>query len=133
MDGWIIIYEFSILIYCISNYLESGMKNSTFVISILFNKLNKDEQFHKQYKYMSQLEERNKIAQEIHDNIGHTLSGGIMQLEGAKLLLDIDLPKSKSMVQSTINVLREGMDNIRITLKNIKPPFQSKIVLLKEK
>ncbi|MBZ9688965.1 histidine kinase dimerization/phosphoacceptor domain-containing protein [Clostridium estertheticum] len=82
---------------------------------------------------MSQLEERNKIAQEIHDNIGHTLSGGIMQLEGAKLLLDIDLPKSKSMVQSTINVLREGMDNIRITLKNIKPPFQSKIVLLKEK
>ncbi|MGH4123040.1 MAG: sensor histidine kinase [Clostridium sp.] len=244
MERWIILYEFSILIYCISNYVQSGMENSTFAIfmilsyiclktcyyifskaklksiilivtlililfqyayvykliilllpiniymligksnqhkwtnalaiiisvhfikhdilqeyilvatlgylvymlvnssfnkiqrlteeneslnnknTILFDRLNKDVQFQKQFKYMSKLEERNKIAQEIHDKIGHTLSGGIMQLEAAKLLLDIDIPKSKTMIQSTINVLREGLDNIRITLKNIKPPSE---------
>jgi signal transduction histidine kinase len=244
MEQWIILYEFSILIYCIGHYVESGMKNSTFAISMLlsyiclkvsyyifskvkykdiilivtlilivveyvyiysliimilpiniymllkrkerfrwinvivivliayfikydilheyilaailgyliymlvnisvskigrlteeneklkakntmfFNKLNKDIEFHKQFKDMSQLEERNKIAQEIHDNIGHTLSGGLMQLEAAKLLLDKDIPKSRLIIQNTIDVLREGMENIRMTLRNIKPPSE---------
>jgi len=57
-----------------------------------------------------------------------------MQLEAAKLLLGVDTPKSKSIIQSSINVLREGMNNIRNTLKNIKPPSEelgiSKLKLL---
>ena len=92
--------------------------------NMLFNKLNKDAMFHRQFKDMLQLEERNKIAQEIHDQIGHNLSGSLMQLEAAKLLLAKDIPKSKLMIQNTIDVLRIGMDNIRITLKNIKPPSE---------
>ena len=37
MEGWIILYEFSILIYCISNYSQSGMNNSTFAISMVLS------------------------------------------------------------------------------------------------
>ncbi|WMJ79465.1 histidine kinase [Clostridium sp. MB40-C1] len=84
----------------------------------------KDIQYGEQIKYMSQLEERNKIAQAIHDNIGHTISGSLMQLEAIKFIMDKDTIKCKDMIQNTINVLREGMDSIRATLRNIKPPVE---------
>ncbi|MBC8063174.1 MAG: two-component sensor histidine kinase [Clostridiaceae bacterium] len=77
--------------------------------------------FKHQIIYTSQLEERNKIAQEIHDKLGHSISGSLMQLEAAKLIMDIDSIKSKDIIGNTINVLRDGMESIRNTLKNIKP------------
>ncbi|MCY6957087.1 sensor histidine kinase [Clostridium brassicae] len=91
---------------------------------LLNNSSVKDIQYGEQIKYMSQLEERNKIAQAIHDNIGHTISGSLMQLEAIKFIMDKDTTKSKDMIQNTINVLREGMDSIRATLRNIKPPVE---------
>jgi len=84
-------------------------------------KMSKDMEYENQLRYVSQLEERNKIAQEIHDNIGHTLSASLMQLEAANLLMERDMDKSRSIIQNTIAVLREGMENIRATLRNIKP------------
>lgn len=74
--------------------------------------------------YTSQLEERNKIAQEIYDNIGHTISASLMQLEAAKFVMEKDINKGREMIQNTIEVLRDGMESIRATLRNIKPPSE---------
>ena len=90
----------------------------------LTNKINSSNEYESQIKYVSQLEERNKIAQEIHDNIGHTLSASLMQLEAAKLVMKNDPEKSNGLIQSTIGVLREGMENIRDSLRSIKPPAE---------
>lgn len=84
----------------------------------------KNDEYLEQLKYVSQLEERNNIAQEIHDKIGHTISGSLMQLEAARLLMKVDVEKSNSMVENVVNVLREGMESIRSTLRNIKPPAE---------
>ncbi|SHH84914.1 histidine kinase [Clostridium grantii] len=99
------------------NIYNLRIKNET-----LNKSLNKDFEYESQIKYMSQLEERNKIAQEIHDNIGHTISGTLMQLEATKYVIDKDKEKSKELLQNSIDVLRDGMESIRITLRNIKPP-----------
>ena len=86
------------------------------------NKLmNNNKQYEVELKRVSQIEERNKIAQQIHDNIGHTLAGSIMQLEAIKLLLRKDIDKSEDMLDNTVNVLRRGMESIRLTLREIKP------------
>lgn len=82
----------------------------------------KDTEYQLQLKHMSQTEERNKIAQEIHDSIGHTISGSLMQLEAIKFIMNKDINKAEEMLQNTIDVLREGMESIRSTLRNIKPP-----------
>lgn len=94
-------------------------KNST-----LTRSLSQDLDYQLQIKYTSQIEERNKIAQEIHDNIGHTISGSLMQLEAVKLIMGKDEEKARGMLQNTIDILREGMESIRSTLRNIKPPMQ---------
>lgn len=79
------------------------------------------ETFKDQAVYLGQLEERNKIAQEIHDKIGHTISGSIMQLEAAKLIMEKEPAKSKDMISNSIEVLRQGLESIRETLRRIKP------------
>lgn len=90
----------------------------------LLEGMHKDEDYENQIRYSSQLEERNKIAQEIHDKLGHTISASIMQLEAAQMLIECDLEKSKQMIASSIGILRNGMESIRSTLKSIKPAIE---------
>lgn len=87
----------------------------------LSGRLHKDLEYEQQVKYSSQLEERNKIAQEIHDRVGHAISGSLMQLEAARLLMDKDSEKAAVILQNVITILRDGMESIRATLRNIKP------------
>jgi len=90
----------------------------------LQSNLNNKMEYKKQIIYTSQLLERNNIAQEIHDKLGHSISGSLMQLEAARLIMDKDSNQSKAIIQNTINVLRDGMESIRFTLKNIKPKVE---------
>jgi len=67
------------------------------------------------------IEERNNISQKLHDKIGHTLVGSIMQLEALKIIIKSDEEKGFIILDNIIENLREGMDDIRHTLKKIKP------------
>ena len=100
----------------LKGYEKLQQRNNKLIID-----LNNQSIYKHQIIYTSQLEERNKIAQEIHDRLGHSISGSLMQLEVVKLIMGTDSIKSKDIIQNTINVLRDGMESIRSTLKNIKP------------
>jgi len=83
---------------------------------------NNSKEYEIQHGYVIKLEERNKIAQELHDKIGHTISASIMQLEASRLVGESNKEKAEYLVNNVIKVLREGMDSIRLTLRNLKPP-----------
>ncbi|MBZ9608753.1 histidine kinase [Clostridium estertheticum] len=119
---------FSLVAYYFILIIENKLKKLTIKNDELKEKnyrllmsLNNQMEYKNQIIYTSQLQERNNIAQEIHDKLGHSISGSLMQLEAAKLIMDKDSNKSKAIIQNTINVLRDGMESIRYTLKNIKP------------
>lgn len=119
---------FSLVAYYFILIIENRMKKLTIKNDELKEKnyrllisLNNQMEYKNQMIYTSQLQERNNIAQEIHDKLGHSISGSLMQLEAAKLIMDKDSNQSKAIIQTTINVLRDGMESIRYTLKNIKP------------
>lgn len=107
----------------ISNILIDNEKLRSKNEMLMIN-LESSEKLEQQMVYTSKLEERNKVAQEIHDKIGHTISGSTMQLEAAKMLLEVDQEKAKTLIQITIDVLRDGMENIRSTLRSIKPAIE---------
>ncbi len=71
--------------------------------------------------YLTQLEERNRMAQEIHDKVGHTIAGGMIQIEAASALLERDREGARAMMENSVAALREGMESIRGTLRGIKP------------
>lgn len=87
----------------------------------LIARLDADSEYESQMLYLSQIEERNSIAQKIHDKVGHTLAGSIIQLEAAGLILDKDREKAKDIVVNVTTNLKEGMESIRKTLRTIKP------------
>lgn len=64
--------------------------------------------------HLATLNERNRIAREIHDHVGHQLSSALLQV-GALLVAD---PDSKSLL-TLKNTLNLAMDNIRNSVHDL--------------
>lgn len=79
------------------------------------------EEYEHQVRRVVQLEERNRLAREVHDRVGHAITGSVVQLEAASALLASDPSRAGRMVKRSIEVLREGMESVRSTLRGIKP------------
>jgi signal transduction histidine kinase len=74
-----------------------------------------------QIEQATKVQERNLLVQKLHDKIGHTLAANIMQLEVIKMIVHKNKEDAIKMLEATINNLRNGMDDIRHTLRDIKP------------
>ena len=90
----------------------------------LTKNINESTEYIRQSEYTFKLEERNRISQEIHDKIGHSLTGALFQMEAAKRLMESDSQKATELLQNAINISKDGIENIRMTLKNMKPPTE---------
>lgn len=75
------------------------------------------------------LQERAELSQTLHDKLGHNINGSIYQLEAAKVIMEKDPEKARSMIQSVIDQLRSGMDEIRAILRKQRPE-KKKMALL---
>ncbi|RIX51582.1 sensor histidine kinase [Paenibacillus nanensis] len=75
----------------------------------------------RQSEYTFKLEERNRLSQEIHDKIGHSMTGALIQMEAAKRLQATDAEKSAELLQNAIQISKDGIESIRLVLKNMKP------------
>lgn len=64
----------------------------------------------------SRLEERNRIAREIHDTVGHTLTSVLMQIEAGKRLLQKNLVLATQKLAQAQQQVRNGLDEIRRSL-----------------
>ena len=68
------------------------------------------------YEKLSQtavFEERNRIAKDIHDNAGHSITSVIMQTEAAKLLVDTDPEAAKTKIISANIQAKNALDQMR--------------------
>ncbi|PFK43915.1 histidine kinase [Bacillus cereus] len=90
----------------------------------LTKSLNENKEYIRQSEYTFKLEERNRLSQEIHDKIGHSMTGALIQMEAAKRLLEMDKGKAAELLQNAIHISKDGIESIRITLKNMKPPTE---------
>ncbi len=62
---------------------------------------------------MSVYAERNRIAHDIHDIVGHTLTSTILQIEAGKRLLDIDREEALNRLRQAQDLVRHGLQEIR--------------------
>ncbi len=67
---------------------------------------------------LATLNERNRIAREIHDQVGHLLSRSLLQT-AALLVTERPEGKGTSMLQSLHDTLAEAMDSIRTSVHNL--------------
>ncbi len=64
--------------------------------------------------------ERNRMSRELHDTVVHTLSGLSVQLETAKVYLDVDPETSRRLVGQSLETTRSGLQETRRAIKALR-------------
>lgn len=77
--------------------------------------------FAKEAAYIAEIKERNRIARDIHDNIGHSIAGILMKLQVAFKLYGKDDEKAVKALKDCIDGLAASLTILRETVHNIKP------------
>ncbi|WP_054022917.1 histidine kinase [Bacillus sp. FJAT-28004] len=104
--------------------LKEDIENRNEHIQLLTKSLNENKEYIRQSDYTIKLEERNRLSQEIHDKIGHSMTGALIQMEASKRLFTSDPNKSAELLQNAIHISKDGIESIRLVLKNMKPPTE---------
>lgn len=73
-----------------------------------------------QLESMATLEERSRIAREIHDSLGHDMTGLIMQMEMANHMLEQNPQDAKVMLGNAIISARSSMNAVRRVVETLK-------------
>lgn len=66
------------------------------------------------------LEERNRLAREIHDTLAQGLSAIALQLETADVLLDQDTRRARAAVQRALTLARTNLDEARRSVMDLR-------------
>ena len=91
-----------------------------------------------QVEELATIEERNRLAREIHDNLGHYLTVVNVQIGAAKVLMDKDPIKAKDALDKAQNLTQEGLKAIRQSVAALREspvgqrPLSEAISLLTE-
>lgn len=89
------------------------LKENTLYLKKYNEQLKKDREKNIQIAILT---ERNRIAKELHDSIGHSISSSILQVEALKLVADENIRESLTLLQNT---LINGMNDIRSSIHNL--------------
>ena len=78
-------------------------------------------EFHHQVEGAAQSSERERIARQLHDDIGHRLIRVKMMMEAAIQIMPTDAPRGYDMMLQIRDQLSDSMDNMRNTVKRMHP------------
>lgn len=91
--------------------------------------LDQEKALNQRIEAMAALEERNRIARDIHDSLGHALVALNIQLETVLTLWDTDLPKAHSFLQEAKQLGAEALKAVRQSVADMRAePLQGKLL-----
>ena len=115
------------------------MVNGLILVIAGFAQLNKEEKERKDILYkelldahrqlkqytdevnrLSVVEERNRIARDIHDTLGHHMTALIMQLQMAEHLLAEDVPKAADLLVNSTKTAKDSLAGIREVVETLR-------------
>lgn len=108
---------FIIILVLYANYLisrEQELKNKLLISEEFKSMADLTENF-------SHDKDRQRLARDIHDTIGHTLTGFAVGLDAAIVLIDINPDAAKKQLKKVSKAVKEGLVNIRKALNRIRP------------
>lgn len=65
--------------------------------------------------------ERKRIAREIHDTLGHALTGISAGIDAVSVLVDLNPSHAKEQLKNVSDVVREGIQDVRRSLEKMRP------------
>ena len=87
------------------------------------------EHYIEQAEQASVLRERNRMAREIHDTIGHSLTAISTGIDTCRELLGSDQQKCSSYLAALSQISRESLDDVRRSVKQLRPDCLNRLSL----
>lgn len=75
------------------------------------------------------MDERTRMAREMHDTIGHRLTVAAVQLEGAQRLISHNPDRAAQMVGTVREQVREALAELRGTVARLREPIEADMLL----
>ena len=79
------------------------------------------EKYAAESEKLAQTRERNRLAREIHDTLGHTLTGIIAGIDAAQTVADVSPETLKRYLSLVSDVARQGMTDVRRSVNELRP------------
>ena len=70
---------------------------------------------------MGETKERNRLAREIHDTLGHTLTGLSVGIDAAMMIMDVDQEATKKQLSVLSETARQGLRDVRRSVEKLRP------------
>jgi signal transduction histidine kinase len=79
------------------------------------------EQYANQIEHQTLVEERNRVARELHDTVGHTFTSVIMGMDAVSYLIEASPQKAMERLDVLRNVTRKGLEEVRRSIHQMAP------------
>lgn len=87
------------------------------------------EEYARESEQMVKTRERNRLAREIHDTLGHALTGIITGIEACTVLMDVAPDATKIQMKAIAEVARQGVTDVRRSVNALRPDALDKLDL----
>lgn len=77
----------------------------------------------------AEIRERNRLAREIHDTLGHALTGIVAGIDACLTMIDISPEATRQQLAKIGDVARQGMTDVRRSVKKLRPDALEKMDL----
>ena len=78
-------------------------------------------EFAREKELMGETRERNRLAREIHDTLGHILTGISVGIDAVMVLLEVDSEAAKKQLKTIGEMARKGLNDVRRSVRKLKP------------
>lgn len=89
------------------------------------------EEYAKESEEIAKMKERNRLAREIHDILGHTLTSITMGLEACLAILPFNSEKAGDQLQKILDTSKKGLLDVRRSVRELKVDTLHKYSLVK--
>ena len=124
-----LIMAFVLSMISFSNYYQREKKKQELLYIELLNTHKKLKDFSNKVEELSRIEERNHIARELHDTLGHQMTALIMMLEICSEEAGKGTKEKTKILEEAKTAAREGLTKIREVVETLQPIRQQKNLL----
>ncbi len=119
------------IVYCV--YVINVQRGTIEEVNRLYQELQTANEQLQEYadvtEHMAQTKERNRLAREIHDTLGHTLTGIVTGLDACLALIDVSPEQTRKQLALLSKAGREGIQDIRRSVNELRPDSLERLSL----
>ncbi len=108
---------------------EAARRESQRLLSELQEAHRQLQMYAAQAEELAVAKERNRLAREMHDTLGHRLTVAAVQLEGAERLISRDPDRAAQMIRTVREQVRTALGELRQTVAALRTPPESDLPL----